>query len=816
MKKIVLTLLSIVFSVTLMGQTTFTIGDLIYTVIEGNNVSVKRVQNPTFVNLVIPSQVENGSTTYTVTKIEDEGFKQTNGMKTVSIPASVTSIGNSAFQGCGSLLEVDMGVNVTSIGTSAFKECHSLDSILLPSGVTTIADNCFENCHGLNEFIFPANVTSIGKYAFHNVHSIELIFMGCGNNGNIAIGEYAFQNCNNVHVEVLCLNGLKFNDSYQNVFGNNAVIHTPCGSADNYEGKGWSVNPDGGCVSTTRQSGYFCLPETWKGYDSWITTNDASGYPATGTYEQKEAWLKNNTADTADDRYPYFVPRKPNHPFHIASGHTVTLTHVRHIYPYNSINEGVIRLEGNGQLIERDSVFDDHWGVNSGITGESNLGFVYMHENLGGVIEIVVPTAENKWNFIGAPFNGYDLYAVKSVQNTDVAIVEFDYGTGVWGTDYALVGDEIGAGEGFFAWPFEGNGNVVFSTKRDMGTQSATDDPQQSQAKIMEADFALNNDTVVVTKNVKNITGTNAGNWMALANPYPAKLCVSSFLSENSTVGIQEGIQGKGVYVFDNTNGNGAFSFKNNESNYDLGIAEGFFVNFTSYGEKTIKFTKNQLHEYNEPNHTPGKAKAAREFIRLSMADGESNIELLFAHNEDAEQGYDIYDANKMFATTGVSEPYFVTEGIALVKEEVKELPYYATMNVRSSESKEVKFKADYIPEGLAVSIIDEEEVIDLTEGVEYATEIASGENADRFKVLIKKNVGLADVEDLDVRIVNSNRHIAITAQENVKVSVYNTLGQKVFETEETNFVLSGVASGAYVVKVQCAKASKSQKIIVE
>ena len=145
MKKIVLTLLSIVFSVTLMGQTTFTIEQLTYTVIGGNNVSVKRVQNPTFVNLVIPSQVENGSTTYTVTKIEDEGFKQTNGMKTVSIPASVTSIGNSAFQGCGSLLEVDMGVNVTSIGTSAFKECHNLHSILLPSGVTTIADNCFES-----------------------------------------------------------------------------------------------------------------------------------------------------------------------------------------------------------------------------------------------------------------------------------------------------------------------------------------------------------------------------------------------------------------------------------------------------------------------------------------------------------------------------------------------------------------------------------------------------------------------------------------------------------------------------------------------
>ncbi|MBO5838475.1 MAG: T9SS type A sorting domain-containing protein, partial [Bacteroidales bacterium] len=207
---------------------------------------------------------------------------------------------------------------------------------------------------------------------------------------------------------------------------------------------------------------------------------------------------------------------------------------------------------------------------------------------------------------------------------------------------------------------------------------------------------------------------------------------------------------------------------------------------------------------------------ASYEFIELTLQNGKDKVRVYFAQNEDAEQGYDILDANKMFATTGVAEPYFVTDGIALIKEEVRDLPYYATMNVRSQQDTVMNFVLTNLPEGYAVSIIDGEEVIDLVEGGVYSTEIASGENADRFKVLVKKNVGLADVEELDVRITNSNRHITITAQENVKVTVYNTLGQKVFETEETNFVLSGVASGAYVVKVQGAKASKSQKIVVE
>ncbi|MEE1119096.1 MAG: T9SS type A sorting domain-containing protein, partial [Bacteroidales bacterium] len=229
-------------------------------------------------------------------------------------------------------------------------------------------------------------------------------------------------------------------------------------------------------------------------------------------------------------------------------------------------------------------------------------------------------------------------------------------------------------------------------------------------------------------------------------------------------------------------------------------------------GEHSATFKKSQRYI-----PTQAKASAEREFVRLAMLEGEIETEVLFAQNEQANEEYDIFDANKLFSPSEITEPYFVVNNIELVKEEVNTLPYYATMNVRSYGNKEVTFKANYIPEGLAVSIIDGEETIDLGEGVEYTTNVIAGENADRFKVLIKKSLSISDVEELEVNIYNDNRHINIESLENdLQVEVYNALGQKVLSTTDRNFTLNQVSAGAYVVKAFNSKASKTQKVVVK
>ena len=452
----------------------------------------------------------------------------------------------------------------------------------------------------------------------------------------------------------------------------------------------------------------------------------------------------------------------------INAGETKTLSNTFVMTNAKTIdNQGVLVIEQGGEIVNA------------------------TENNVGGIIEVVTPqkSAEN-WNFCGAPFGDYKLEVVKPVENSDVAVCTYNYGNGAWNNHWATIDTAMKAGESAFAYHFY-TGSITFTTYGDLGTQ--TNYPTSATAK-----YYLNNSDVTVSN---SIVLSENGYWMPLANPYPAKLSVSKFMQNPNNV------QGQGVYVWNGT----SFDLKQDD---DIKVTEGFFVNYSSAGSHTATFKKSQLTNY--PPSTKSEV-ASREFIELALEKGEESVKVYFARNEDAVQEYDIYDANKMFATMGAAEPYFLTDGIALIKEEVKTLPYYATMNVRSEDDTVMNFVMKNLPDRYAVSIIDGDNVIDMAEGSVYSTEIARGDNENRFKLLVKQGVGLTDVEELNVRITNSNRHVTVqTAETNLNIEVYNTLGQKVFATKEHNFILKGVSAGAYMVKAYNNKSSETAKIVIQ
>ncbi|MEE0882332.1 MAG: T9SS type A sorting domain-containing protein [Bacteroidales bacterium] len=480
--------------------------------------------------------------------------------------------------------------------------------------------------------------------------------------------------------------------------------------------------------------------------------------------------------------------------------HIVTLSHTLVLKnDCQIINDGVLKIMQQGELVNT------------------------TEYNVGGIVEIETPQkSQNNWTFIGAPFAGYKLECIKPAPSADISISKYDYTQGDWSNEWATVSTEMEAAEGYFAWPFY-SGAVTYTTYGDVCEKNEDTKIWEEKPYDFNKEPAteLNNADITIEKEITE----NNGRWMALSNPYPAKLSVNKFVAANTDIASgseasEEGgnIQGQCIYkLTNNVSGNKQtwdVVFANtNETVKEIAMTEGFFVNLAS--GNSVTFSKTQLTNY--PTTEAKSQLAPREFVELSLVKGKQKSKLYFAHNEMAEQNYDIFDANKLFALREVAEPYFLTDGNALVKEEVKELPYLATMNVRSFADDTVSFVVENIPEGYYVYLIDNGERIKMHEQIGYLTQIAEGENEDRFKVLVTKTILEDSRAASNIEITNYNREITIESEvENLEIEVYNALGQKVFATKDYNFTLNEVPAGAYLVKAFSGKVRQTQKIVVK
>jgi hypothetical protein len=104
-----------------------------------------------------------------------------------------------------------------------------------------------------------------------------------------------------------------------------------------------------------------------------------------------------------------------------------------------------------------------------------------------------------------------------------------------------------------------------------------------------------------------------------LVNPYTFNLDIATFLSQQDS-----DVQGGVAYTWTRTN------FVANVQG-EIKVTDGFILNYATSGEKTITFKEKQGRWYT--TQTQSKSTTAREFVTLTMMDGELGIDLLFAHN---------------------------------------------------------------------------------------------------------------------------------------------------------------------------------------
>lgn len=820
MKRIISSLCAVLLSVSAISQNTLTVGNLTYEITSENTVEVHDCATSA-ISVTIPESIVNNGTTYNVTAIGSNAFWSCYNISSIEIPNSITSIGASAFVSCTTMTNIIIPNSVTSIGNNAFQNCNKLSSITLSNTLTSIGSTTFRNCSSLSSIIIPNSVTSIFSQAFANCSSLTSVTLP--ENSIIAIN--AFDNAGKRDTingvvyagnDTLNVSNYKFtNTGFITFYLNNQSYQTTEASVEycdkNKSGAlsiPESIIHNGVSLLITVIKGkafYNCkdltsitIPNTIKIIGTAGNTSGAFencselksiiigknveyiGKYAFRTCKKLETitclakiapiFGDDVFSNKANANKTLFVPYGSNYDswqnipylkktnYLIQENDTVSLESDFMITnEVGLINNGVLRIPYGKQLIDT---------TNGVITG---------------IIEIETPILDTtKWSFVGAPLSNYKLEAIKP-GTKDVAVSTFDYTTGNWSNEWATIETPIGTGEGFFLWSFA-NEPTVFTTDSESGLQN----------------YSLNNaQEIIVTK---NLTTYQNGNWFALANPYTFKLDVDSIISQNKTK-----IQGQdGIYKLNNS---GEFQYI---TEGEINVTEGFFLNYTNSGKDTVRFSKTQ-------RKRNAKTEKKKEYITLKLQDKERETQLLFSHNEKAKTNYDIFDANKLFSLTEITEPYFLTDGVALVKEEVDKLPYTATLNVRSAESKEVKFIVDNIPEDITVFLLDNGQEILMKNSAEYTTTITEGENAERFQLLVKKQQRLEEIKTNEIAIKNNNREIYIeTSLDNLQVKVFNSLGQEIFSTKEKIFTLNKLSAGAYLIKAYNKNTIQTAKIIIK
>ena len=125
------------------------------------------------VDVVIPSELNHNSQTYTIVGIGDYAFYRCWNMATVKVPTTVGYIGNHAFE-TTQIQSIELNDGITRIGTSAFGSCDQLTSIALGPLVTCIPSGAFYGCRSLTS-ITMHNVDTIKSSAFAYVTKLETI-----------------------------------------------------------------------------------------------------------------------------------------------------------------------------------------------------------------------------------------------------------------------------------------------------------------------------------------------------------------------------------------------------------------------------------------------------------------------------------------------------------------------------------------------------------------------------------------------------------------------------------------------------------------
>ncbi len=107
----------------------------------------------------------------TVLSISKEAFANCPKLERIDLGSSLEFIGPGAFWNCTALKDVQLPASLLDLGRGAFFGCTALTSIDLPAGLLSMADICFQGS-GLTRVEIPAGMTMVGKNLFEDCKAL--------------------------------------------------------------------------------------------------------------------------------------------------------------------------------------------------------------------------------------------------------------------------------------------------------------------------------------------------------------------------------------------------------------------------------------------------------------------------------------------------------------------------------------------------------------------------------------------------------------------------------------------------------------------
>lgn len=222
--------------------------------------------------IVIPETIEYSSTTYNVTKIDENTFNGNNLITSISIPGNVAEIGANALLDCSALESITVNesnqvydsrnncnaiivkandkllfgcknavfpADIKIIGSGAFKGCIGLLQATLPEGLTTIEDYGFSGCSALGTLSLPYSLTTIGEYAFQNCDALTSFTIP---KYVSSIGSHVIDGCSQIATinSQLAAPFDLADDVFSATIKSNVTLNIPSGSLTTYQAaQGW-------------------------------------------------------------------------------------------------------------------------------------------------------------------------------------------------------------------------------------------------------------------------------------------------------------------------------------------------------------------------------------------------------------------------------------------------------------------------------------------------------------------------------------------------------------------------------------------------